>query len=179
MLQGYDPSVWSRYAGDRERPRRRTVYDPAIWSRYATGAGSVADVSAPERTPPAAGERSESLLGRALGAVRGYIAQERAKGEALRQRAAEQPPFDVRAVQRELAEMGRRVPVPGMVGVARGGETTPIEEVPPEERNVLEEFAAGLESGRRATIRGIGTTLESLGLERVGRALREGGEPLP
>src|SRR5690606_27473353 len=179
MPQGYDPSVWSRYAGDRERQRRRTVYDPAIWSRYATGADSVTAVSAPERTPPAAGDRSESLLGRALGAVRDYIAQERARGEPRRQRAAEHPAIDGRAGQRQLAERGRRSPVPGMVGVGRGVETTPIEEVPPEERNVLEEFAAGLESGRRATLRGIGTTLESLGLERVGRALLEGGEPLP
>src|SRR5690606_18484066 len=110
MPQEYDPSVWSRYAGDPERPRRRTVYDPSIWSRYATGADTSATEPAPERTPPAAGERSESLLGRALGAVRDYIAQERAKGEALRRRAAEQLPFDVRAVQRELAELGRRFP---------------------------------------------------------------------
>src|SRR5690606_20136346 len=166
--QQYDPTVWSRYTGDPERPRRRrTQYDPGVWSRYAAPAGPALAEPDPEPQP------RRTTLARALGNIREmFRTPERAE-------ATEREPFGVRTVQRNLVELARRYPVPGMIGVGRGFETTPIEEVPPEERNILQDFVAGFEAERRAGRRAYGTTLESLGLERVGRALREGREPLP
>src|SRR5690606_23655358 len=161
MPQQYDPTVWSRYTGDPERPRRRrTQYDPGVRSRYAAPAGAA--LAQPDPAP----QPRRTPLARALGNIREmFRTPERAE-------ATEREPFGVRTVQRNLVELARRYPVPGMIGVGRGFETTPIEEVPPEERNILQDFVAGFEAERRAGRRAYGTTLESLGLERDRKSTR-------
>lgn len=134
------------------------------------GAGD-AESAAP--TQPASPAEAPGLLARVARSVRDFIRPpELVEAERARE------PFDARDVQRRLADQGRRQITPGMVGAGPGVQVTPIEEIRPEDRSLVEEFAAGFEAGRRASLRGVGTTLTTLGAEGVGRELQRAGEPL-